>query len=140
MTGPWRLADTIRRAQAYLVAAVALSVAWYGSASSTVPNTQLLFVAAGIGSVVLVGGAEVFWLTAGLHAVRDRRAALPAALYALICAEVPSISTSRELVSVPTGTLYHASDCLAVRGKQTTAATVARHARAGRSACRLCQP
>jgi hypothetical protein len=117
MTGPWHLTDTIRRTQGYLVAAVALTVSWYGAASTTALSRQVVFVAVGLVAVGVAGSAECLWLLSGMRSIRDRRATLQLSLSAL---RTPVAAVTSGRVVVPGGTMSHDAGCPAVQGKKQT--------------------
>jgi hypothetical protein len=133
VSGPWQLTDTVRRAQGYLVAAVALTVSWYGTASTTALSRQVVFVATGIAAVGVVGTAECMWLLGGLRSVRDRRCALQQGLSSLRAPTAAVTTAALGPVTVPGGSLVHNPGCPVVEGKKQTRAR-----RAGLRPCPLC--
>jgi len=137
VTGPWSLRDSVRLAQGHLISVAALVACWFGVASSTRAQTQVLMASAGVAAVATAALTHAFWLLGGLQAVRARRVVLHRAISALLPAEEVA-SAELGLVVVAGGTLVHQADCAAVRGKEQRKATAQR--RRALRPCPLCRP
>jgi hypothetical protein len=119
------------------MAPAALVVCWFGVASSTHIQTQVLLASVGVAAVAAAALTNAFWLLGGLQAVRNRRVVLHEAISTLLPAEAPP-APALGLVMVAGGTLVHETGCAAVQGKEQRKATAQRQ-RTLRP-CPLCRP
>jgi hypothetical protein len=127
-----------------LVGAVAMILGWWGVSGATARSDQYDWLNVGVAGVIVIGAANCGWLVAA----RRRLAAHAGAVYQRVDTQAVSPdpqgavvpSTQAALVAATGMRHYHRADCEYARGKKVSAATLARHDRAGRRPCPVCRP
>ena len=118
-------------------------VAWWGSSGSVRLPNQVAWLNVGVLGVVTAGAGNVTWLLAGRRAIAERRGAMQARIAALapaVAAPDVAAAADERLVSRAGMTRYHRKECPLVAGKTVAGATLARHHKAGRHPCGVCEP
>lgn len=143
---PWSPRDVTRSTLVALTTAAGVIVCYLTASSTLELSTQLTCVAVAIILVAVAGAGWAALLTDGLRSVRVRRLEVARDIVLLLetqdqrpkvpvgASEVPS------LVSGDRMSKYHRPECLLVKGKQVSAATLSEHAAADRTACDVCKP
>jgi hypothetical protein len=144
---PWQLSDVVTLIGSLTVGAVGLLVSWIGVSTRINWSGQIVWVAVGIGAVIVAGLGVMGFLLVAFRGVRMRRGEQDARLDGLLARHLPAEALAGEssvpattLVSMPAMTRYHRPECLLVAGKPVHAAAAAAHARAGRVPCGVCRP
>jgi hypothetical protein len=144
---PWTIRDLTRLAGTCALVASALVASWVAVSTTVDWSRQMIWLAVGVAGVVVVGCSSGRWLLVGFRGVHQRQRLVEARTAALdqallvVFGHHDDVAPGRQvLVSGPTMNRYHLASCPLVKGKQVSAASLRRHAAAGRSPCGVCQP
>jgi hypothetical protein len=143
--GPWQAGDLIAVAVTNVVAVGLLLAAAYGVRQTIEPERSVVFLnLAAVGLVVALAGNATFLLSGMRQVAGLRTALLEGYSEAAAAPSAPRSPLSADeagapgLVSGPSMTRYHLSDCPAVQGKEVKAESRSAHRKAGRRPCGLC--
>jgi hypothetical protein len=141
----WTVGEVFAVVLGNLIAISLAAAGWAGVSGEILVSRQLPWAALAGGAVVVAGAVNAGWLLTGRRAVAERQAAtlgrkLPAVLALLPSETSPAEPSTDEPVAGPGMTRFHDPRCLLTIGKDTAAAPVAVHRRAGRRPCELCAP
>ncbi|MCU1595454.1 MAG: hypothetical protein JWO12_2846 [Frankiales bacterium] len=138
---PWLVGDTLAVGVVNVVGLGMILGGLQGTRHTTDPHNLLLLVnVAAAGLVVSLAGNAVFLLSALRHVGTLRSDLLGAREAVREVAPTAAIEVSDVLVSASSMTRFHRAGCPAVQGKAVTAGSLAKHLKAGRTACDLCTP
>lgn len=142
----WQPGDAVAVLWTSIGGLAALVVSFIGVSGSDDRDTQTVWIAVGIGGVVLAAVGNAVWLAAGARAVAARRRSVVVRLDAwagpstIAGPSFPATVTAGLPVATAAMTRYHRPDCPLVRGKPAEAADPTDHRARGRRPCGVCRP
>lgn len=141
IAGPWSRSDRVQVIAATSIAWLVLGSAWLGSATKADVEAQVGFGILGVGAVMFLYTATIWWLIAGRRAIGLRRRHL------LGTGEKPRATTSSDcsasnaLIAIDGLHRYHRPSCPMVSGgRGGSAAPREEHEGSGRTPCGICRP
>ncbi|MDQ1499798.1 MAG: hypothetical protein QOI86_3138 [Actinomycetota bacterium] len=145
---PWGSAQRTVLLGGWVLALVAVAVAWWGSSGEAVLGDQYRWVGLATAGLMIAGTVSGAWLLAGRRTVGLRfGTALPVPDEAEMADVVdirPNAVVGHENGSRPVAAAdmryFHRPDCPLTRDKTTQPADRADHLSHGRQACQVCRP
>jgi hypothetical protein len=157
---PWNANHLVGAMAAVTVGAVCLLVSWWGASGTWHISLEVAWMNLGLAGAVVIGATMATWVLAGRRALGKRQAIVVGAVEGMLLARgsvTPagaSSTTEWTSRSSPSSTVhaddsmrlvwalgmrhYHREGCQLVRGKQTRAASLRAHEKAGRRPCGMC--
>ena len=144
--GPWRLGDVLRLYAGSAIGAIVLLLAWWGTSGSIVLSTQVTWLAAGVGGLLVAGAFNTAWLVSGRRTLGQRQQQLLERWATSDAGPVAGAMRSHDgaapsvVVSSPTMTRYHRADCPLVAGKDVAPIDSTADEDLERRPCGVCRP
>jgi hypothetical protein len=154
-SSPWGSTQRVVLSVGWTLALCAVGFAWFATSGEAVLDDQVGWVAVAAAGVMLAGAVSGAWLLAGRRAVGLRaRDALPVPdegqmadvvdlrvkAPAVTATATPAQTNGTAPVAASGMRHFHRLDCPLAQGKAVAAAALTDHAKAGRTACEVCQP
>jgi hypothetical protein len=153
---PWTPGALVWLLISQAVVAVWLGVCWVGVSTTTAWSTQLTWVAAAIGGIVVSGLGLAWWVLTGQQEIRYQRRLYFRRVAYRDEQAAGGVASSRRTDPTPTSngqglsegvlvsggamTRFHRASCQLARGKPVIAGSREGHVAAGRIACGVCRP